>query len=250
MNNTYFWTKEQINELKKIYAIKDMEVLVNSFNKSRKAISMKARRLGLNHKTRISTNTIRADFFKSINNPTKAYILGLIASDGCVYKTYLSFTSKDKILIEFMRNNLSPLSKIYFDKANRAFKLIIGCKKMINDLEQWNIFPRKSLTYKFPECLNSEMYKPFILGYFDGDGSYPTISDRGYKHKFWHMCGTKNFLRRVKQIIQKEINIIPNGPYSLKRQNHYFIQTSHKKAREINNWLIKDSNFFLYRKHI
>ena len=160
------------------------------------------------------------------------------------------FTSKDEVLVNFVKDNLSPLAKIYLDKRNKAFKFHISCKKMVEDLKQWNIYSRKSLTYKFPKKLNPKMYKAFILGYFDGDGSYCIVHDRGYKHKYWNLCGTKEFLNKIKNIVKNEINITPNGPYNIKGQNHYFIAASHKRAIKINNWLIKNSRFFLCRKHI
>ena len=49
-------------------------------------------------------------------------------------------------------------------------KLVLNSKKMSNDLIDKGIVPNKSLVLKKPN-IPQQYYLPFILGYFDGDGS-------------------------------------------------------------------------------
>lgn len=49
-------------------------------------------------------------------------------------------------------------------------KIVLNSKKISNDLIDKGIVPNKSLILNKPN-INEEYYLPFILGYFDGDGS-------------------------------------------------------------------------------
>lgn len=49
-------------------------------------------------------------------------------------------------------------------------KIVLNSKKMSNDLIDKGIVPNKSLVLKPPK-INKKYYLPFILGYFDGDGT-------------------------------------------------------------------------------
>ena len=115
-------------------------------------------------------------YFDNIDTQDKAYILGIIASDGCVYKRenhigMLSFQfhiqEKDiiDIILKYMKANYKP--RITKDRIS----LQINSDLIVNSLEKYNIYPRKTWDY-FPVKLNSdELMWAFIRGYFDGDGS-------------------------------------------------------------------------------
>lgn len=79
-------------------------------------------------------------------------------------------------------------------------RLTLNSKKMSNDLSNKGIVPRKSLILK-PPTISKEFYLPFILGYFDGDGSISktsqynnfTISIQGTQELLLWICNVLNW---------------------------------------------------------
>lgn len=49
-------------------------------------------------------------------------------------------------------------------------KVVINSNDMVKDCISHGIVPRKSLILEPPQ-IDKQFYLPFILGYFDGDGS-------------------------------------------------------------------------------
>lgn len=123
------------------------------------------------------------DTFKNIDSPEKAYWLGFIAADGCVYQReknaslILNIHAKDKEHLEKFKNFMNTNANIVLHIQNDGFsnntpmaKIVLNDKNMILDIIDKGIIPRKSLILKPPK-IDKEYYLPFILGYFDGDGS-------------------------------------------------------------------------------
>ncbi len=117
--------------------------------------------------------------FDKIDTSNKAYILGIIASDGCLYRrdghqgqVNISFQKTDvelieKIKKEFNSNHIvsvgekmATLSLVSDHFFNSVLNIGIGVRKTF-DLNISEIFE------KIPLKFNSD----FIRGYFDGDGS-------------------------------------------------------------------------------
>lgn len=129
------------------------------------------------------------DYFKSIDTKDKAYFLGLIASDGCSYEKdkikypnnqkILSITLQEEdryILDTFKKYIESEKPLAYYTKKENSTDLRKYCNiqlvsdKTCKDLEQYNIFPRKTYIFTTPK-LRNDLYSHYIRGYFDGDGS-------------------------------------------------------------------------------
>lgn len=119
------------------------------------------------------------NFLSELNSPEKAYFLGLLYSDGCVFKSKdwesysiifgQSETNKD---IVYKINNL--LESTYpVQSSLRGSKLFyridLKSKQMFDDLQKLGIEPNKSLTCTFP-ILSDDLMPHFIRGLFDGDG--------------------------------------------------------------------------------
>lgn len=120
------------------------------------------------------------DYFSTIDTPEKAYLLGLIQTDGNIRKTEqhssLTITQhKDYCwYIEDMLLNFSD--KVCSSKDRNCRQISLGNKSIVNDLIQLGIVPNKvqKQTDKNIETLwNSipDTYKgDFIRGCIDGDG--------------------------------------------------------------------------------
>jgi deoxyuridine 5'-triphosphate nucleotidohydrolase len=141
--------------------------------------------------------------FSVIDTEFKAYLLGLIASDGCV--------QKKSITIELHKNDKELLINIcsYFNGlkvknvSNRDHCKIVLCSiEMVDAVcKHLNIIPgKKSNTVCFPP-ISDEMYVHFVRGYFDGDGTITNpIVDSGS-----HLsCSIKsNSIKMLQSICEK-----------------------------------------------
>jgi intein-encoded DNA endonuclease-like protein len=118
------------------------------------------------------------NYFESINSGNKAYLVGLFASDGCLYKReghqgliQLSLQKEDKLLLEDVVRELESNNPIKSQKD--MLTLSITSQKMYDDLLKIGLEPKKTWTLNMELVLKSipEKYLPdFFRGYFDGDG--------------------------------------------------------------------------------
>jgi len=190
------------------------------------------------------------------------YLAGFIAADGCILEnknkipTYLSIilSAKDLThlqLIKSLLNFTGPIKNSIKKSKNLNCKnynmssLSIYSKQIINDLKRFEIGPRKSLTYSFPQWLITHpLVHHFMRGYFDGDGSF--YHDKFSKRTFFSIRGTINFLNDFKNILKiKSISLpkINNGQGQLAFKGQ-------KDVANIVNFLYKDATIFLQRKKL
>lgn len=140
------------------------------------------------------SNTIQHDYFNKINTAEKAYIFGIYIADGYISisksssRFGISLNVNDIELLTKIRDILSPLSKLYFEKArinaqgiksNPMYKLIISSKTICDKLNQYNCGKNKTnLLKSIKNIIPKEYMFDFIRGYFDGDGCITTNSVR------------------------------------------------------------------------
>ena len=122
--------------------------------------------------------TLNENYFEKINSDIKAYFLGLIYSDGCITKSrmLISLVEDDSYLLDKFSEELEYIGKIYSKKIRNIRHqpqrtLEITSRTLVNDLNKHGVFPKKSLTIKFPTTIPKELTWSFIRGLFDGDGS-------------------------------------------------------------------------------
>lgn len=126
-----------------------------------------------------------------VDDRVKKYILGLILSDGCIRskdenstKT-ICISSKDKYILEKIRDIVAPNKKIYKDGANG--QVVWRNQYDIDYLASHGIVERKTKIARLPIVDN--MWH-MIRGFFDGDGCvYNSICHdkkygRTYTYKF------------------------------------------------------------------
>lgn len=134
--------------------------------------------------------TLKTDFFEKIDSEEKAYILGLMYSDGNVmpYKSKRGAICSYKLRIRLQENDqevLRDISKIMCGKdlvtvkerkevkwsAIAAFQ--IGSMDLGHALIKLGCPPNKSSIIRFPteDQVPKELLRHFLRGFFDGDGS-------------------------------------------------------------------------------
>lgn len=157
------------------------------------------------HNNKISKNK---DYFKKIDSHTKAYILGFIAADGCLYKNSLTFVihPKDNEVLELIKKEISPSSKIeYRDVLNKRLgkkvpssRLRIHSKEIIFDLKKLGLKYRKSSTLNYEDLkIPNEYFNSFLRGYVDGDGHLSS------KRKTVSFLGTTDFCLGVSKKLKE-----------------------------------------------
>jgi LAGLIDADG-like domain len=147
-------------------------------------------------------------FFKDIDNKSKAYLLGLIISDGYVDNyTKLSFVSKDIELVEMLKRELKSEHKLakydIFDKRTNKtyirYSIQVSSKEIINDLNNLGVFSRKSFNCKMPN-IPEKFFWHFVRGLFDGDGGVYVSSGKQEGSLRFSIIGSENLIMELKKI--------------------------------------------------
>lgn len=200
--------------------------------------------------------------------PEAFYWAGFIAADGCVlkrkkYNTYIlkiTLSKKDeKHLILFKKyiksdhpiKNYIVRNKNYNDSVSSEIQ--ICSKQIFDDLNRFNVVPRKTHIYSFPEWVKNHKYvNHFIRGYFDGDGSFSSYKqkNRNVAQFSFSVRGTESFLKDMYQIIDKNCNF-----KKINRKIQYsngiagIGYSGNNIVKNISNFLYKDASLYLTRKY-
>ena len=165
------------------------------------------------------TYTCNENYFNNIDTAQKAYWLGFIAADGCIYRReghrgMLSITLKedDIQILNFLKEDLNttkPIS-IHKDKKNHSSATLqISSDIICNRLLEIGIGIRKTFDLSIKEIYSNipkKFINSFILGYFDGDGSID-IPESGISKSHVRIAGPLKNLTDFKEILKEfEIN--------------------------------------------
>jgi hypothetical protein len=207
---------------------------------------------GFTHKSR--QNLLDETFFEKLDTLEKQYFLGWIYSDGCVFayedKQYyglaIKLQERDKYILEYFKEILGSDSNIRLDCTNggRYSQFKVGSKKMYDDLLQYGLMPRKTHLLKYPRDIITD-HRPFILGMFEGDGS---IYINKHKMPSFHICGTKDMVTEIRDILASELNLYP-VPVRKHKNSYRFMYEGTNPVQKIGKWLYSwDPPVFLKRK--
>lgn len=125
-------------------------------------------------------HTINEFFFDEIDTEAKAYILGFIYADGCVYQhpstLALSIAQLEQdgdILYQIkekMNSTYPIIEHIQKGNGKKILTFYAYNQTLCQKLMGLGVIKRKSLLLKFPYFIKEELMRHFIRGYFDGDG--------------------------------------------------------------------------------
>lgn len=265
------WSKTDIEVLSNRYEIDGAKALSDMLGRSVDAITLKANRLGLNRKRHMQDDS----FFDTIDTPEKAYWLGFIAADGYVvfnksersYELGIELASRDedhlKLFLRSIRSNanINRRSRRNFindgyDKSYCMSGVRIYSKHLASSLIEHGIVQNKTNVLSLPIIDDKSLYRHFIRGFFDGDGSFTIhkiYSSSGRLHEYAHIsfiCKSKKFLTGIQNVLSQ--NSIVSMIYIDRTSNAYILQIRRSDdARKFFNYLYcQDCNSFLRRKYI
>ena len=200
-------------------------------------------------------------YFDNIDSDDKAYFLGFIAADGCVYtkdndnihRRFLSIgiQRRDRYILErlyeFMNKTNGRYIYDYMDKNGFEYSSIqIGGNYLLNSLSKYNIIPNKTWSY-VPVNLNDDILMfSFLRGFFDGDGSitnhkYKGLDDKNLLPSAYQISIVGNFdcMLFIKEFLQK-YNIKSSMIRDKRKYSHDFYQLI----------IVENSSIYLFLKHI
>lgn len=196
------------------------------------------------------------DIFK-VEDEKSFYLAGFIAADGCVinvgneYALRIDLANNDRDFLSNIKDLFSCNKPIYITNRNSSV-LTINSYSIFNDLKKFNIVPRKTKIYTFPEWLiNHQSVHHFMRGYNDGDGCFYVKNATGIHPKIsFELAGTSSFLTTYRSILESKCKLNPRKQEILPINNKNISRLcySGNTVPGIVSYLYKDATVFLPRK--
>lgn len=188
---------------------------------------------------KIRKKALKEDYFSNIISPNQAWLMGFIASDGTIRSNdneiKIGLSSCDREILERIRQELEYNQGVIHDyQTQRGFlisELRWTSEQQKRDLAHFGITPNK--TYKTMELpdIEENLKLAFILGYFDGDGSFSISKDARYCRL--RFCAyRKEILQSIADYLEKHYNVTYSLNNSHQRQM-YELSISTKYAIQI-----------------
>jgi hypothetical protein len=207
---------------------------------------------------RRSIYSIDEHYFDVIDDPNKAYILGLLYSDGCnstdKNEILISLQEEDKYILEKISNLLQCDKPLEYSPRHQKcerhkdqYRFRVKNKHMSQTLERLGVVKAKSLILEFPYWMSKDLIPHFVRGYFDGDGHIVN------KHGRYGMniIGTKMLCDGIQNFVENELNIVCHC-YDSSSHNGVTVQlhiTKKDMCKKFFDWIYADANLYLTRKH-
>ena len=236
------WTPDELAYLRENYTTTPSRDIAEHLGRSYQAVVMRASQLGLKARHRTGVNSLVKDYFKIIDTPMKAYVLGLLMADGFVSRNgqvSLALHEKDRALVESVRDDLAPGARVgsYKTRATPMVRFSISAPGLVQDLASHGVVNAKSLITVWPSGLPTEFVNSFVCGYYDGDGSL------GLKPWFrWTVVsGNPDFLQEMQAQVLELTGLGIGGPYQDRRHQHaWSIISTGEPVRALDAWVHKD----------
>jgi hypothetical protein len=189
--------------------------------------------------------TLNQSFFRCIDTPEKAYILGFIAADGSIHKSgrslSIAIAESDIDHLHAIRNAIGCNNEIHTKKRSSGYQggplaVLNLCRvEIVHDLATLGILPNKGSHLRFPS-IPSHLESHLVRGLFDGDGH---ISNRNFS-----LIGTKDLIAGVQSSIHHHTgcflkNEVANGISRLVGYRHDYV---------VLEWMYDGATIALQRK--
>jgi len=184
------YTKESLIDL--VNAGKTVKEIAAVYEVCSSSIGRAMRKMDITYNLQVRKIDKDHNFFETIDSEIKAYLLGFLIADGCVYdknRFGLCITEDDGEIIKYFVDFIAPTSlvkKIHNTKGAVARRpqlfLRIGSEKIVKDLAKYGVVPRKTYKpIKLPN-ISDELVWHVIRGIFDGDGCVSYHDNHGLKN--------------------------------------------------------------------
>lgn len=182
-------------------------------------------------------------YFERIDTEEKAYLLGLLATDGNVSGRSISLALKacDRILLERFEHATGLRPSAIRPMLKGMLRTSVSCAEMAQDLARHGVVPAKTWSLGWPKTVPPHLLRHYLRGVFDGDG--------GISGRQWSIVSaSKTFLVRAK----RHLDHVAGRRLALNRTGQS--KTSWVVTGGINDWMVLDwlyhrASIFLPRKH-
>ena len=216
--------------------------IAEQIGRSYNAVLVRANLEGLTALHRTGVNSLVPGYFRVIDTPVKAYLLGLLAADGSMSKAgqlKLELHEKDLCLVELARDMIAPGARIghYRTRTTPMARFMVSAPGLVADLARHGVVHRKSLITRWPDELPPKHEGSYLCGYFDGDGSL-----RAEPPLRWTIVsGNPDFLEVIQDRAKAHTGVRFGGPYRDIRHNAaWSIVTTGEPVRALDAWLHRD----------
>ncbi|MDD4980438.1 MAG: LAGLIDADG family homing endonuclease [Candidatus Omnitrophica bacterium] len=181
------------------------------------------------------------------------YLVGLIATDGCLCPDgrHIDITSKDSQFLQAIKDATGLKNKIgikYNSKNQRCFHIQVGNKNLYNFLLSIGLTQNKSLTLGALEIPN-QYFVDFLRGVIDGDGCIRRWVHPTNKGEQWSLriySGSEEFVHWLSDTIAGLLEVF--GKIHNSRNNFWVLKYGKMAAREIAKQCYYKHCFGLERK--
>ena len=237
------WTEEEHAYLRLTYTTLSAKDIAAGLGRTTQAVHARASKLGLVSRHRLGVNSLVKDYFKIIDTPMKAWVLGLLAADGSMSKAgqlKLELHRKDLEIVIAVRDELAPEARIgyYNTRTTPMARFMVADPGLVADLASHGVVNAKTLITAWPPDLPDQFVNSFVCGYYDGDGSLGTT---GPWLRWSVVSGNLEFLQVMQDKIHEHTEIWVPGPYEDRRhENAWSIVKSGKPVRALDEWIHRD----------
>lgn len=191
-------------------------------------------------------NPARKISFEKINEPFKAYFIGLMLTDGWVTGNSIGLSMTDKDVIELVCDRFGKELSVIKKPGNRKlqYRFMMNSERIVKELRRFGIVERKSLTLQPPKLKKSEVqYLPCLIrGIIDGDGWIR--KDGG---EFFICSMSKGFIEWCKKVLEEHFKFVPLSMLQ-KEDGIWNIRTSDERNMMLLYVHIYYSSFGMARK--
>lgn len=218
------------------------------------------------HKHNVNIKSGKCDYtnynknvFEKLNSHDKAYVLGLLYTDGYVYKNYagvnIQLTITDKYLLEHIAQLFGESTSVIDINCNTKRKKIpnakdmarlgVYCPKIAGDLKKMGVVKNKTHILSIDVKIPKKYIYSFARGIIDGDGTVGIYNKDSLICKFVTMSET--FAKQFIQLPFKENFSIH------KQKNNIWVVSVLGGNKDIGKFLKKmykhKNKFYLERKY-
>jgi Mor family transcriptional regulator/DNA-binding CsgD family transcriptional regulator len=191
-------------------------VLSNRFGVSQETIRNSLRRRGISLRSRsegLRRYALDQSFFDSIDSEEKAYTLGFIAADGCVYKNILkiNLAERDREHLIRLRDALGSTHPVRKDAKKNQAELHIASDRLRDGLAAHGIIPRKTRVLRWPNTVPPGLLRHYLRGYADGDGCWSARRRKPTHSPTLNFCfvGNLAFCREAQRFMVNAASLNP-----------------------------------------
>lgn len=236
--------------------LKNVTKLGEKFGLRARATSEILKKAGIEIYNTAHHTTINETIFDTIDTEEKAYWLGFMYADGCIYskenRIELSLQGSDinhlhkfAKFLENKKENFVKLNEGYKNGQYDRCRVSFRSQKVWNALNSKGCVPNKSLILKFPDrsiFSDESLIRHFIRGYVDGDGCLCNTTKIEL-----NILGTKEFLLEMQKYLalDREYPVYQTKP----NKNTYTFNLWCSTAILNMKYLYENSTIYLDRKY-